>query len=468
MFRWSKPSCPIAEDDRLWIERRMTWLCRQFGRDRLQFGTVVLPTRDFFPEFYEPTEAGVHELLARVCDYMAVDPRRVSLGFFSQLKPIGFGAELIDPHTGAAGIYDEQSGKITIWLEKSRLHDPHVVVATLAHELGHVHLLADHRLTDDEPDHEALTDLLTVFFGLGIFTANAILGEAWWRAGEWAGYSIKRQGHLTSPLFGFAMALCARCRQEEPCPWRDFLRLDVKAVFDKSLTFLERSGAPRFPNRDTGPTLPPGAFPALAEMPAEASEDATTADSCEESADTEGEPLDINAELADGCFERALIHYQAGAFAEAIAEASEAIGHSPDDAEAYTLRAQAYLGVEKYRLALEDAERAVALDADDTDARRARGVALLNTGDAERALTDFDFLIRQNRHDADAYYQRGLAYAALGEHRRALGEYSRAMVKNPHLTETYFARHQAYKDLGEHDRAEADLQEGLRRRARLA
>ncbi len=202
----------------------MTWLCGEFGRDRLQFGTVVLPTAEFFPETYEPTEEGVHTLLRRVCDYMGVEPRRVELAFFSQRKPIAFNAELIDPHTGAAGIYHEESDRITIWLEVANLDDPYNVVATLAHELGHVHLLGDRRLTGQEPDHEPLTDLVTAFLGLGVFTGNAVLRDRSWSDGGWTGFQIQRQGYLTAPLFGYALALCAWCRREEPCGWRKYLR----------------------------------------------------------------------------------------------------------------------------------------------------------------------------------------------------------------------------------------------------
>jgi len=44
---------------------------------------------------------------------------------------------------------------------------------TALHELGHVLLLADGKISKDRKDHEHLTDLLTVWLGLGIFTANS-------------------------------------------------------------------------------------------------------------------------------------------------------------------------------------------------------------------------------------------------------------------------------------------------------
>jgi Flp pilus assembly protein TadD len=473
LFRRSLPQCPIPEGDRLWIERRLTWLCDQFGRERLQFGTIALPTADFFPETYEPTEEGVQTLLRRVCDYMGIDRGRVSLAFFSQRKPVAFNTELVDSRGGAAGIYDEQSGRITIWLEMANLDDPFNVVATLAHELGHAHLLGDRRLTGHEPDHEPLTDLVTVFLGLGIFTANAVLRDRSWSGGGWTGFQIQRQGYLTAPLFGYALAWCAWCRREEPVTWRKYLRPDVRCVLDKGLKFLARSGAPRFPCCPAGPDLPPGAFApqtAAAEKPRDDGSGRERGQTDEEETSEALETAvveDLALAIADEYFERGMIHYQAGAFQEAIAAATEAIQRSPDDPELYTLRAKAHLAMEQYRDAREDAEKAVELDAEDTDARRVRGIALLHTNAPGRAIEDFDFLLDEDRHDADAYYHRGLAHAALGQHRRALADYSKAVTKAPNMVETYFARHQAYKELGDDAKAAADLKEGLWRRARL-
>ena len=53
------------------------------------------------------------------------------------------------------------------------MKDPVALVATLAHELGHVILLRPGLVDRDDPDMEQLNDLLMVFLGFGIFTANS-------------------------------------------------------------------------------------------------------------------------------------------------------------------------------------------------------------------------------------------------------------------------------------------------------
>lgn len=45
-------------------------------------------------------------------------------------------------------------------------------MATICLELAHVHLLAGKRITPDTEDMELVTDLLTVYFGAGMLTAN--------------------------------------------------------------------------------------------------------------------------------------------------------------------------------------------------------------------------------------------------------------------------------------------------------
>jgi hypothetical protein len=67
----------------------------------------------------------------------------------------------------------EEDGAVVIALKSSVIKDPMILVATVAHELGHLILLSDGHIDRSAADHEPMTDLLTVFLGLGIFTANS-------------------------------------------------------------------------------------------------------------------------------------------------------------------------------------------------------------------------------------------------------------------------------------------------------
>ena len=50
------------------------------------------------------------------------------------------------------------------------LDEPENMVAVLAHEIAHIKLPGESRMEEND---ERITDLTTIFFGLGIFNANA-------------------------------------------------------------------------------------------------------------------------------------------------------------------------------------------------------------------------------------------------------------------------------------------------------
>jgi hypothetical protein len=124
--------------------------------------------------------------------------------------------------------------------------DPLALIATMAHELCHVLLLGAHRIDPEAEDLEQVTDLATVFFGLGVFTANATIREMHWREGRWSGWSIRGQGYLTQPLYGYALALFAWVRGEDNPAWAHHLRPDVRSPFRKGLRYLQETGDSAF------------------------------------------------------------------------------------------------------------------------------------------------------------------------------------------------------------------------------
>ena len=127
-----------------------------------------------------------------------------------------------------------------MWIEVDNLNDPLALVATMAHELAHVHLLGHGRISAEEDDHEPLTDLLTVFLGLGVFTANSVIREKYRDDGVISSWSIRRRGYLTMPKFGYSLARFASLRGEEEPEWAGHLRPDVRAAFDQARRFLAK------------------------------------------------------------------------------------------------------------------------------------------------------------------------------------------------------------------------------------
>lgn len=240
LFDWfrSPLACPIDADTRAWVDGRWQWLEAEFGPDRPGRAAVVLPRPEFFPDPYHATWDDLGTLLRRVCGYMGVDPAGVDLDVHDDRGPTAGYLHFDGRWEGAAGLYSADGGRFRVSVDAAGLADPLATIATLAHELGHVHLLGHGRVSPDAPDHEPLTDLLTVYFGMGVITANAVVRESSWRDGQYSGWSIGRQGYLTMPVYGYALARFARARNEIAPPWVRELRPDVRAAFNQAVRFL--------------------------------------------------------------------------------------------------------------------------------------------------------------------------------------------------------------------------------------
>lgn len=240
MFGWfrTRPTCPVDPSTRQWIDRRWQWLEEQFGVDRLRGCNVVLPRPEYFPDPYHGTDEDARRMLDRVCGYMDINPATVELSLYEDRNPVHDARG----RNGTAGLFQPEAGKFRIWIEVSNLSDPLAMVGTMAHELGHVHLLGHGRISDDIDDHEPLTDLLTVFFGLGVFSANSVIREQYWHEGNLSGWSMGRRGYLGMPHYAYAFARFARSRGEDGAKWSQELRLDVRKAFQQAMSFLATEG----------------------------------------------------------------------------------------------------------------------------------------------------------------------------------------------------------------------------------
>jgi hypothetical protein len=230
MFGLFTPRCPLPADEKTWVERRMLWLAERFGLDRLRTAPVVLPTEEFFPDRYDADYPSVRRCLDRICGYMDVEPRRITLEILpDEMMP------------NAAGWY-QMRALSSICVAYSQLADPMRLMATLAHEVAHEILLRGGHLTGSEDDHEQTTDLLPTLLGVGIFGANATIREASGFEGGWSWWSVSLQGYLSSFVLGYAHALFAFVRWEASPDWATHLRPDARGTLSRGLRYLLKTG----------------------------------------------------------------------------------------------------------------------------------------------------------------------------------------------------------------------------------
>jgi hypothetical protein len=229
---WGSDKCPVREVERAWIEEQLAFLHGQFG-DGILRGPVLLPTDEYFPGSYTGSPADIRRVFGLLCRRYGVSPDVVRLEITDDDEDLAANvAHLLSSGRSAAGVY--HSGEGVVAVQGSLGRTPVSWVATLAHELGHARLIGEGRVAAERRDGEPLTDLATVFFGCGIFTANAALefsnDRVRWRS--------QRLGYLTEPMFGYALACYARLRGEPDAPWASFLDTNPRAYFRKGARYL--------------------------------------------------------------------------------------------------------------------------------------------------------------------------------------------------------------------------------------
>ncbi|HWI58333.1 MAG TPA: hypothetical protein VNZ22_13990 [Bacillota bacterium] len=234
------PRCHLDSEEKQWVERRMVWLRTQFGSEPIRRDPLD-PTSQLLPKKWDGSCAAGADLLQRLCKHMLVDPSRLELQYYSEAEPIEPIPGFYEAHkAGPAGlfIHPEKRDQLIIGLDAAGLGNPAALAATICHELAHVHLLADRRITQDTEDGEPLTDLLTVYFGAGILTANSVFQFSQWQDGQMQGWRASRQGYLSEALFGYSLACFSWYRGDLAAGWRRHLRENIAYYFDDSMHFL--------------------------------------------------------------------------------------------------------------------------------------------------------------------------------------------------------------------------------------
>ena len=222
------------------MEDALKWLINQFGEEKILSIKTLLPIQEHFSVQFDGTGQMAYNILAIVARQMDVDPNNITLNFYNeQLLEIKsnvgftlFGQQYEDENY-SSGQYGgkDPNGKFFIAIELGQLKEPDKLVATFAHEIAHIKILGEGRLKEND---EYLTDLVTVFFGLGIFNANAIF-RFYTDPDKWA-YS--KQGYLTQQEWGYALALYAYIRQERKPDWIQYLVPNIQSDFKKSEAYI--------------------------------------------------------------------------------------------------------------------------------------------------------------------------------------------------------------------------------------
>jgi hypothetical protein len=255
---WLPPTtsdCPVDPETQEWTESSIRWFFGQFGTSVL-YRDPVLPTTGFLSNAgYSASPGQIEELVTHLCQLMLVDPGSFTLELYD-----GSAEKEVITASGkshAVGHFRMTNGRLVISLDQKETSDPRHLTAIAVHELCHLRLLGEGRIRSNRSDGERLTDLLTVYFGFGIFTTNAAMSFARARGitiisrgllddrtlnASRSNEGYHRLGYLSSAEFGYALACYGWTRGETELPgWARYVNPGPRVHMEQSLAYLART-----------------------------------------------------------------------------------------------------------------------------------------------------------------------------------------------------------------------------------
>ena len=239
MFWSRKIKSPISKEDEDYIESSFEWILESFT-DRILLNEII------FPNEFEPfkNKNDVYNIFILLCERMSIDSSKIKILFYNERKQIELDGSLITEFSEetelTTGKYIQNDKKeVEIWIVESKLRNLQSLLATLAHELSHFKLLYEKRLLEND---EYLTDILTVFYGLGIYGANSSIAKMnTWSTSSGSGWQVSgAEGYLHFKVWAYTLAKYAILRNDLECKWKELLVPDVKREFEKSIKYLTK------------------------------------------------------------------------------------------------------------------------------------------------------------------------------------------------------------------------------------
>ncbi len=256
MLSLFRPKCPLDPSEKTWMESRVSWLLGHLGFERLQQMETILPTGEFFPLPYHGEPEQAQKVFEQVCRYMQADPGNYRLNVFDDdtdprklphmEKWVSWKNATAFPfYEGAVYEPNENPGEphlATLHIHQSMARDLELVIALFSRDISQSRLSAVPNLEMDQTEYQHTLELLPLFYGLGIFGANAVMRERAENLLGWHYWSMVPQGALPARYIGYALALLSWLRQEPLPAWRSYLRRDAEVTMQAGLKYLEKTG----------------------------------------------------------------------------------------------------------------------------------------------------------------------------------------------------------------------------------
>lgn len=207
------------EEERDWILDGLADLVRKAGLAPFVAAPIIDTTRRFLPEPYSPTLPAVDRLTRRLMQYSGLGNLDV------RIEP--YTPDDVDDRHSLAYFAGFEKGTAIFGINVGQVADLEPIAGVMAHEVAHAFRRHRGLAVEDHEEEELLTDLTTIYLGLGALTANAS-----WRyraGGEIQGsYAVTRwvttaAGYLPPQAFSFALGTQLVARNPAPREWKRVL-----------------------------------------------------------------------------------------------------------------------------------------------------------------------------------------------------------------------------------------------------
>jgi len=241
LFGTPKPT--VTPEDKEWIEQAFLWFEHEYSRDYLKSVRTILPTREFFPITFTGTEENAEQIVQHIVGYMGIGEAEINLHYFTDRSlELAEGivtqseAGLDQESKNTLGTFTQDGHqKYSIGIERELLKNPTSLIATLAHELSHLVLLGEGRISEND---EELTDLNCIAMGFGVVICNSIFTFNQWQGPLRQGWRTNRSGYIPEEVATYALALLINYQNQTDPDWKKLLNPSPRKMFERNIKYL--------------------------------------------------------------------------------------------------------------------------------------------------------------------------------------------------------------------------------------
>lgn len=373
----------VTPEDKEWIERNFIWFLEVFGMERLKNKPFLLPISEDFPYNNLLDNSQFCKLFEQLCAIWELDSGNISIKVFDDEDSSQWMTWKPD---GSKELPGKKSGldkkPLYVKIAKSNFDNSEILVSAIVFELATIKLKNGNYFREQDKNFEHLKDLISIFFGFGIFIANSTQTlDVYW---------VNRVEFLPNQIIGYSSALICYVTGKSIDKYCNYLNLNVKKYLRNDHEYLIESN-------DTYLTKT---------------------------------QLEISGNI-HRLIKRMESGFNRKDYADAILAANELLKLKQDDEYVYTNLGYALMKQENYQDAIKQFSNAIKLNIHFDAHFNDRGYCKIQLGDLEGAYSDIQSALEQNHKNPLVLRNMGICYMEMEDSPSALEYFDKAVKIDP-------------------------------------